>query len=107
MLACPSYDPHLDIFDYAPHKAAAVPVMCQLSGPVVIRSSHHESVLAAHRRRPPISPSAERVLTELRIQASIHPMRSVIERDFHLPDASSVVKRHALHFVGAAHNNLF
>src|SRR5258708_22267655 len=58
-LECSSYNPHLHILDHAPHEAAAIPVMCQLSGVIIIGSPHHQPVLSARLRRPSISPSPE------------------------------------------------
>src|SRR6266853_5869873 len=89
---------YVNLLDYIPHKATAVPLFLALSVSHCICRASHQSKLPAVSRCPGRPPASPGVLPNLRIQSSICPARSSVCRHLHSSNPVTGVESDALNF---------
>src|SRR5260221_3081858 len=75
--------PYVNLLDYIPHKATAVPLFLALRVSRRIGRASHQSILPAVCWRPGRPPASPRILSEFRVQSSIRPSAPAVRRYFH------------------------
>src|SRR3982074_199154 len=89
---------YINLLDYIPHKAAAVPLFLALSVSHRIGRASHQSIVPAVCWCPGSSPASPRVLSDFRIQSRICPGGSPLGRHLHSSDPVTGVESNALNF---------
>src|SRR5467141_2013708 len=92
----------VDPLDHIPHESTAVPLLRALGLSDRICRASHESILPAPFRRPVRPPSPPRVLSDLRVQASLFPGGTSVGRDVHSCDAVTRIEGNTLDFIWAS-----
>src|SRR5882762_9874638 len=89
---------YVNLLDYVPHKAAAVPLFLALSFSHRICRASHQSILPAVSWCPGRPPASPRVLSDFRIQSAICPGCSPVSRHLHSSNPVTGVESNALNF---------
>src|SRR5712671_5387759 len=74
---------YVNLLDYIPHKATAVPLFLALSVSHRICRASHQSILPAVSWCPERPPASPRVLSDFRVQSGIRPGGTPVRRHFH------------------------
>src|SRR5712672_2972546 len=89
---------YVNLLDYIPHKATAVPLFLALSVSHRICRASHEPILPAVSWSPGRPPASPRILSDFRIQSSICPDGSSVRRHFHSSNPVTGIESDALNF---------
>src|SRR6266404_4602735 len=89
---------YVNLLDYIPHKATAVPLFLALSVSRRICRASHELILAVVSWCPGRPPASPRILSDFRVESSICPGGSPVRRHLHSPNPITRVESNALNF---------
>src|SRR5216683_3614859 len=89
---------YVNLLDYIPHKATAVPLFLALGISHRICRARHKSILPAVSWCPGRPPASPRVLSDFGVQSSICPGRSPVRRHLHSSNPVTGVESNALNF---------
>src|SRR5260370_26442860 len=89
---------YVNLLDYIPHKATAVPLFLALSVSHRICRASHKSILPAVSWCPGRPPASPRVLSNFRVQSGISPRGSPIRRHLNSSNSVAGVESNALNF---------
>src|SRR6266404_854881 len=92
--------PYVNLLDYIPHKATAVPLFLALRVSRRIGRASHQSILPAVCWRPGRPPAPPRILSEFRVQSSIRPSAPAVRRHLHSSNPVTRVESYTFHFSG-------
>src|SRR6267143_968737 len=74
---------YVNLLDYIPHKATAVPLFIALSVSRSVCRASHQSILPVVSRCPVRPPASPRVLSDFRVQSGIRPGGTPVRRHLH------------------------
>src|SRR5258708_10671432 len=90
--------PYVNLLDYIPHKATAVPLFLALRVSSRIGRASHQSILPAVCWRPGRPPASPRILSEFRVQPSVRPSGSPVRRYLDASNPVTGVESNTFHF---------